>query len=293
MTYPVGQWTFDPIGYPPGAVLYYGPILFPAGIDPGSTQTAVCVFGPAGGRVNVPPVFDGQPGQPPTLNPGTATTLAPGASATFALTQTSPGGPGVASVYTVDMGIPKGATGAAAANTLISPAPSDLEGTPGVNKVIGYNVGDAKAQWQPLVVTNWYNVTGIAATGTGAGQTRSITSITIPAQPKTWIPIVFADCTITGTANTQVDLVARLGGTINTTSGAQVARGRGQIGAITGANPWIVNTNLNFPSLLTGGYAQTTSGTATIYLNCEQQASTTDLYSTGVASLTVGVAQLP
>ena len=288
MTYPLGEWTFNPTGYAPGAVLYYGPILFPAGIDPGTTQTAVMVLGPAGGRVNVPPVFDGQPGQSPDLSVGTVTTGAAGSSVAFSLTQTSPGAAGVSSAYTVDVTIPKGDTGAAAANTLISPQPSDLEGSPGALKMIGYDPTMSKAQWQPLPLSFAYNVTGISTTGTGAGQTRSISSITIPAQANPWLPIIFADCVITGTANTQVDLVARLGGTINTTSGAQVGRGRGQIGAITGTNPWCTTIIPNFTSLLTGGYGQVAASTSQIfYLNCEQQASTTDLYSTGAASFTV------
>ncbi|GFG72680.1 hypothetical protein MBOT_00450 [Mycobacterium botniense] len=36
--YPLGQWNWNPEGYPAGSVLYYGPVLWPAGIDPGSTK---------------------------------------------------------------------------------------------------------------------------------------------------------------------------------------------------------------------------------------------------------------
>lgn len=294
MTYPVGEWTFNPEGYPPGSALFYGPVLFPAGIDPETTQTVTCVFGPAGGRVNVPPVFDGQPGQPPMLTVGTVDTISVGGDATFTLTQTSPGGSGTSSAYTVDVGIPVGATGAAAANTLISPQPSDLEGTPTAKQMIGYDAGTSKAQWQNIPFSFAYNVTGIAATGAGAGPTRSLTSITIPGQATAYIPLFFTKAVITGTANTQVDVVVRMGGTINTTSGSQVARGWGPIGAVTGTNPWPVTATPDFTSLITGGYGRVAASTAeTFYLNCEQQASTTDLYSTGIASLTVAGIAVP
>ena len=292
MVYPVGVWTKDPEGYAAGAYLYNGPILFPAGIDPDSTQTVVCVFGPAGGRANFPPVQAGTPGPPPELSMGGVTTLTPGASVTADLIQTSPGAPGIASQYDLYLGVPAGVAGTAAANTLISPQPADLEGTPGLNKMIGYDATGLKAQWQPVPYLTVFNVpqASIGTTGTSAGQTRSLTYITIPSQPYNYIPIVLgADATITGTANTQVDLVARLGGSPNTQTGAQIARGRGPSGAVIGANPWTNQIVPNFTSLLTGGYAQVSAGTtATIYLNTEQQASTPDLYSTDTASFTIG-----
>lgn len=294
--YPLGEWTFGPAGgLAAGAALFNGPLLFPAGINPGETQTAVVVIGPGGAQATVPAVFDGPAGLPPVLSTGTIDTLTPGSSATVAYTLTSPGGAGVASAYTVDYGIPSGMDGTSAANTLISPAPSDLEGTPLDTTIIGYSSADTKAKWIPIPIFAVYNIsTTISTTGTSAGDVRSLTSITIPSQTRPYIPIVMADCVITGTVNTRVDLVARIGGSANTTDGVQVARGRGPSGTILGTNAWTNQIVPNFASVTTSdGSASITSGSKQIWLNCEQQASTSDQYSTGLASFTILLAAVP
>lgn len=292
--YPQGKWTFNPEGYPEGAALYYGPTLFPAGINPAQTQTAVAVFGPGGAQVNIPPVFDGLPGMSPQISKGTVTTLGPGEEADFTLVQTAPGGPGEASAYVLSMDIPKGDTGDDAANTLISPQPTDLIGTPQAHYMIGYSEGTNEAQWQPVPIVAWYNITNIPTTGTTAGQTRTLATLSIAGFPFAWTPFAFARSVITGTANTQVDVVVRLGGTINQTNGLQIARGGGPPGAVIGTNPWSVHAIPEYGGLLTNNYAQVGANTgATIYLNCEQQAATPNQYSTGTASLTVGIAGVP
>lgn len=293
--YPQGVWTFNPEGYGEGAALYNGPTLFPAGINPSQTQTAVAVFGPGGAVVNIPPVFDGLPGESPQLTKGTATTVGPGEPADFTLTQTAPGGPGEASVYRVDMDIPQGLTGADAANTLISPQPTDLIGTPQAHYMIGYSAGTNEAQWQPVPIVAWYNITNIPTTGTTGGQVRTLATLSITGGfPIAVTPFAFARSVITGTANTQVDVVARLGGAINQTNGLQIARGGGPPGSVIGTNPWSVHAIPEYAGLLTSNYAQVGANTGiTIYLNCEQQASTADKYSTGTTSFTVGFAGVP
>jgi hypothetical protein len=291
MSYDVGVWTWNPEGYPEGSVLYYGPILFPAGINPNTTQTAVCVFGPAGGRANFPPLQQGPPGLPPQFTYGGTTTLAPGAAAYVDQVMVSPGGNGVAPVYENFYGIPKGDPGTPAANTLISPRPSDLENAPAAGQMIGYDAVANKAQWQPIPFLFIANIpsASIATTGTGAGQIRTLSYMTMPAQTLPYIPLVFADTVTTGTINTQIDLVARLGGAPNTNTGIQIGRGRGQIGAVTGTNPWVVDMIPNFANALSGGTETVSVGaTPTIYLNAEQQNTlTADGYSTGVTSYTV------
>src|SRR5690349_16466151 len=67
------------------------------------------VLTPSGGVGSLPALLAGQPGQSPQLTVGTVTTLSAGAQATFSLTQTSPGGAGIATAYTVNVGIPQGA----------------------------------------------------------------------------------------------------------------------------------------------------------------------------------------
>ncbi|WP_142358456.1 hypothetical protein [Mycobacterium celatum] len=285
VSYPVGEWTFNPEGYAAGAALYNGPTLFPGGLNPGETQTAVCVFGPNGAVVNVPPVFDGPPGEPALFDSASAATLSPGSPATVEITPLSPGGPGQSSHYALAFGIPQGQPGAPAPNTLINPQPVDLEGTPLAGYMIGYDATNTKAQWQPIPFAAVYNVTGIPTTGPSAGEIRTLETLTIQGRPTAYVPIVFASCEVSGTANTQVDLVARLNATGNNTqTGTEIGRGFGTLGA-TPPPPVIGPEGTG---LFASGYGKVPANTeATIFLNAEDQASTNDEYSTGRCRFTV------
>ncbi|MBO0885153.1 MAG: hypothetical protein J2P17_33445, partial [Mycobacterium sp.] len=149
INYPVGVWDWNPEGYPAGAVLYYGPVLWPAGIDPGSTQTAVMVLGPGGAQVTgMPALAAGPPGQSVQLTVGTVSTLAAGDDATFALDETSPGGSGVASAYTVNVGIPEGPAGEAGVFSIAGA--EDLAGTLTNLVTLVYNSATSKFNPTPL-----------------------------------------------------------------------------------------------------------------------------------------------
>ena len=69
------------------------------------------VLTPDGGVGTLPALLAGTPGLPPTLAVGTVTTLSPGADATFDLVETSVGGAGTASAYTINVGLPQGQAG--------------------------------------------------------------------------------------------------------------------------------------------------------------------------------------
>lgn len=289
-----GVWDFNPAGYGPGAVMYTGPMLFPAGIDPGTTQTAVIVLGPAGGSIQIPPLAAGEAGQPPQLTLGPVTTLAAGKNATASLEQTSPGGAGVASQYELTLGIPQGAQGPAFSTQLVNA--SDLTGTPAAGYTMAYvpQNGNTPAQfaYAAMPFASVYNVTGIAATGGTAGNIRTLKQLSIPAQPFEWVPFAFSNVVVTGTANTAVAVVARLGGAGGSQSGVQVGYAPPVPGAVVGANPWPMSMIPDFgTNSLPGSNATVPKDSAvTLNLNCEQQAATTDQYSTAAgASFSVGV----
>src|SRR6185503_5609941 len=92
------------------------------------------VLTPSGGVGSLPALLAGTPGLPPALTVGTVTTLSAGSSATFTLSETSAGGAGVASAYTVNVGIPQGASGSNGTNGTLAGC-SDLSGTAAVNSV--------------------------------------------------------------------------------------------------------------------------------------------------------------
>lgn len=262
--------------------MYTGPVLFPAGLDPASTKTAMFVLGPSGALITVPPLAEGQPGYPPSLTARNITTLAAGTPATFALTQTAAGGPGTPSIYAVDVGIPAGVQGPAYQTEIINA--SDLSGTPAAGYTLVYvpAQGSVAAQmaYAAMPYGSVYNAVSITPTGTTAGENRTLSSLSIPAQPFLWVPKVEAQATITGTINTKVNLIARMNnGGSGAFSGTEVAIGQGQLGP----GPATVSTQMAFTSLVTGdsGSPVIPANTAvTIYLNAEQQASTADTYTT-------------
>ncbi|ORV92810.1 hypothetical protein AWC11_07350 [Mycobacterium interjectum] len=281
-------WLFNPLGYPAGAVMFIGPVLFPAGLDPANTQTAMMVLGPGGGQVQVPAVFDGQPGPSPKLRNINYTPVPygealPTPAAQFV--QVIPGGPGVAAVYDLNIAVQQGEPGTAGSFQIADA--EDFEGALVNLYTIAWNATAGKFNPQALPFCAFYNVTGIASTSTAAGQVRSLTEITIPPQPNPYVPVVIgASAEIAGTVNTQVDLVVREGGAVNTQTGVEVGRGFGRLG-VTFDVPSIDSTFGG--GLLTDGFGQIAAGTsATFYLNCEDQQATSDEYSTGRAGFAIG-----
>ncbi len=268
-------WLFNPQGYADGAVAFVGVTLFPAGIDPGSTMTAVAVYGPSGAQVNVPGVFAGPPGASATLRNANLTQVPYGEALPSPAAQFIEIVPGV---YDLDFALQSGAPGVSGAFAIASA--TDLSGTLADNNILEYNASTSQFNPVTLPIVVAYNVTGIAATGSSAGQVRTLSTIVVPPQARPWIPVVAADAEVVGTANTQVDLVARMGGSLNSQSGAEVSRGMGALSTASITVPSIVPTFMG--GLMASGFGQVAAGSgATIYLNCEEQQGTTDTYSTG------------
>lgn len=288
MTSP-GVWDLSPAGYEAPAAMWTGTLVFPAGIDPDSTQSAVGVMGPAGGRIEIPGSAVGAPGPSPVLRNADLTQFPYGeAEAQADWIEVSPGGPGVAAVYDFVFYLPSGEPGDLEGFTLAAAA--DLATPMSNNTTPLWNAKQGVFTPTLLPIGAWYNQANIASTPTVAGQNRPVSYIQVPAQTFSWWPIVFATATITGTANTRVDLVARL----NSQTGDEIARGPGQSGAVVGTNPSVAYLLPTFGGLRTSnaGVQVAAGSSATIYLNAEQQASTVDNYSTSSTLFSVGLAPI-
>ncbi len=234
---------------------------------------------PSGGTSNLPALVNGTPGLPPGLTVN-VTTLAAGANATASLTQTNPGGPGVASAYTLALGIPAGATGSTGPSTTISTAP-DVEGGPVGASTDGYTLyySNADSKWKisaPKVPSGPYICLNSSFTAySGTSTSATIATIGVPALPYAWRPMVSAGIYAAGTVNTHVDLAVYLG----SATGQQVAYGMGQ----SGGGPYAIHATSAFGANVSGSstYGQVAANTAaTFFLQALQLNSTTDTWST-------------
>jgi hypothetical protein len=288
-----GTWTFNPDGFPTGSVMYYGPVLWLSGSEPGSTGTGVCVFGPNGGQISVPAMAAGPAGQSVNLTVGSVQTLPAGSPVTFQLVETNPGGSGIAAQYTVNVGIPQGEAGPAFATQILNA--SDLTGTPAQGYTIVYvpAQGSAPAQmaYAAMPFSSVYNVINIPNTGTSGGSKRTLATRSIPAQPFLWVPDPKALSTVNGTVNTQVNLVARLNNGSDAFHGTMVGLGEGLLGTALQS----ITAIQAFDTLIQGdtGTPVIPANTAvTVYLNAEEQTGTLDQYSTSNTYFDVGIQPL-
>lgn len=254
-------------------------------------SVATLTLTPSGGVGSLPALVDGDPGLPPTLAVGTVTTLAAGASATVGFTRTAVGGPGVASAYTVDFGIPVGAAGTAGTN-------GTLAGCSDVNVSPAAAVGDflSVASLSPTkfsytafpwgFVVNPSTITSVPST---AGQaTVQMCSLSIAAQTFNWIPLCLATATVAGTVNTVVNLTATL------TAGTRTNDIIGQVFGYAGQATQRLSMNSGFGGLLGSGYGVVAAGdTATIYLKAQETASTGDSWSVSNTTATFTVVGIP
>lgn len=235
-----------------------------------STGVATLVLTPAGGVGTLPFLAQGLPGQAPLLTMGAVTTLAAGASATATLTQTSPGGAGTSSAYTLALSVPQGIQGPAA--TLTISGATDLIGTPTDKYGLIYSTSTNKWTVSPQLVGGLYLPTTISSTA-GNGNPRTLCSFTIPSQPYDWRPLVRGYCIVTGTANTRIDLICRIN---DPATGDQVGYCPGIAGVVD--RPILTPA---FGGAITGSYGKVLAGNAaTIYYIAQEQASNTDVWST-------------
>lgn len=240
------------------------------------------VLTPDGGVGSLPALLAGSPGLPPTLTVGTVTTLSAGAQATFSLNLTSAGGEGVASAYTVDVGIPQGQAGNNGTNSTLAGC-SDLTGTAAVNDIpmvtgispttfsyVSFPFGFVV---NPSTITSWSGVAGQA--------TKQLAAVSIAAQSTAWIPICLATATVAGTVNTVVNLQATL------SAGARNGDIIGEAFGFAGQATQTLSMVSGFGALMSSsGYGVVPPNTtASIVLDAIETASTPD--SWGISNTTV------
>jgi hypothetical protein len=243
-----------------------------------TTGVATLMLTPAGGVGVLPALIDGPPGLPPVFDAITVTQVPYGtAVAAPVLTQVSPGGFGVASHYTLAIQLNSGQQGPTGTSTISGS--TDIEGTPVDKYILVYDAANSAWQVTAQKVGGLY-MPGTINSSAGSNTSRVLASMTIPAQPFAWRPLVFGQCIVSGTSNTRVDLLARIA---NADTGDQVGRAFG----VAGATPP--------PAIIIPAYGGSLGGTtygevaantaATIYYTATQQnSSTADSWSTSAAT---------
>lgn len=258
-----------------------------------TTGVATLVLTPAGGVGQLPFMAQGNPGLPPALTLGAVTTLTVGSSATATLSQTSAGGPGVASAYSLALGIPVGATGTS--GTFEMADATDLESTFGSGQdqfIIKWQNADSAFKAAAQAVGDTYQATSFTA-ASGNSSFYTLATVTVAAQPFNWRPCVRGQAIPSGTANTHVDLRCLMN---NATSGDQVGWGQGLTGAGTTWPALPLTLGQAFGGAISGGYGVVSAGSAaTFYFQAAQSASTTDAYAvpTSGCYFTVKVDPIP
>jgi hypothetical protein len=245
--------------------------------EPG-TGVATITITPRGGRARLPAVYDGDPGLPPVFDSVTRTVVAPGVTVPQPdLVLVSPGSPGVASHYTLNIYVPKGDTGAA--DTTILDA-TDISGTVTAKYyLVVNNTGDGITFAAPKV-GGLYVPSSINSTS-GNASPRTLASIAVAGQLFAWRPKVSGFVVVGNAADTHVDLLA----TIGATNGDQVGYGPG----ITGST--VHPVTLGFAGWggalgttggqYSAGYGVVPAGQATtVFFQAKQTASTTSNWTT-------------
>jgi hypothetical protein len=241
-----------------------------------TTGAATLTITPTGGLGTLPALLEGQPGLPPVFRNVNFTqvpygTALPSPNATWTLI--SPGGPGLAAVYDLNLWLNSGAPGAAGAFALQNA--TDLTGTATSNWTLIWNALTDQFLYAPLYIgkTYWPSTINSTSGYTSQGTPRTLCQISVPALPFAWYPVVTGQSVITGTVNTQIELSANIG----TTSGNQVGVGYG----VVGQSSQTVVLQSSIPAGSTGTYGQVPINTsATIILSAIQVATTTDNWAT-------------
>lgn len=278
------EWTEDEQYY-----IWTGSVRVAKQFDP-TTKSAIVLLGPEGGIAEIPALAQGDPGLPAELDETISYTVLahddPTAeSASFTLL--TPGSTSASPVYRMNLSVRQGAPGASGAPSILGS--SDLEGTATDGYLVAKKTGESKAVWVAPKVGAQYWPATISNTSGADGQNRTLCSVSIPAQPFDWRPRVFGQCVIAGTANTRVDLIARVGDAV---SGDIVGRAFGQ----TGATPPTAVVVSGPPTGAASTVGKVSAGAAAVvYFRAEQQASTTDTYTTAgvTTSFMVEVAPIP
>lgn len=280
----VASWTTDDDNY----YIWNGEVRIPKTFDPAS-KAAVIMLGPPGGVAQIPALVKGDPGKhaeidstivlnalaynDPTADSATWTTITPGDDTT------SP-------VYRLTLNLHKGSPGTSGTSTILGA--SDVTGTATDGYLLSKKVGSSQATWIAPKVGGQYWPATINNTVDTDGTARTLCSVSIsPAPAFDYRLRVHAQCVITSSGtSSRVDLIARVG---NATSGDVVGRGFGLAGS---SDRVLLVSGVPAGSASTVG--KISAGTATtVYLRAEQQASTTQTFTTSASTTTFMVEVVP
>ncbi len=252
------------------------------------TGTAYLILTPSGGYGSLPFLATGESGLPPVFTSITMTEVDPSLplpAVNPVVTMVNPGGPGVASQYTMQFFVHAGQAGATGTITISNAtdlATSPALGTATDQYILVWN--NANRTWVPSAqkVGNIFVPSQIVATAYNNSNPRLLCSITIPPQQFDWYPRCFAQVPVTGSSDTRVDIVARLN---DPAAGSILGYGVGQ----TGATP-PVNVMIPAPpagAAVPGSYMKVAAGaSAVIYLRAEQKAASSNAWSTPASGAT-------
>jgi hypothetical protein len=140
-----------------------------------------------------------------------------------------------------------------------------------------YRASDLK--WVPTAqkVGNIYTPgAAIPATAFNATSPRQLSAITVPSQPFDYYVRPSAQCAVTGSIDTRVDLFVRLN---DPAAGNQLGYSKGSTGVTPPTNVLILAPPPT--QVLPGSYGKVLTGNpATFYLRAEQRANSTNAWST-------------
>lgn len=244
--------------------------------DP-TTGVVTLTLTPNGGVGDLPVFAAGAPGLPPVFDSfvthmvDPADTLPPST-----VTLVSPGGPGVASHYAIDVYVYKGGKGDAGASGTVLGASDVVVSSPADGYTFQYSSADGKMHLVAQRIGGLYLPTSINSTS-GNSQTRTLATVGIAGQPFDYRPLVWGYSIVTGTVNTHVDLIAR----ISTASGDQVARCPGIPGPVD--RPILVPA---FGAAINTTYGKVSAGSSVtnLYFLAVEQSGTTDSWTTNSAT---------
>ncbi|TDH48898.1 hypothetical protein E2F47_22290 [Mycobacterium eburneum] len=278
-----GAWYPNPEGYPEGAMAYVGPVVWPNGIDVGTTKTAMMVFGPAGATGNFPVMSPGLPGLPPvlrnlTVNPVPYGTALPDPPGSFKVV--SPGGPGIAAVYDMVIYINEGPAGAAGQSTNLTSAP-DITGTLANGVTLLWNEAQGVFNYVAAQVTSLLTTGSFTSQSSSGQETVQLYTCGVSAQANNALLVPYGSVVMQGTANTAFEISANVG----STTGTQIGVGWGVGGT----------SQVSVPIFPSSVYTLPVGHTAEVYFTATQTANTLDAWSSVAANTNFGVQviQLP
>lgn len=252
-------------------------ITFPYSTDFVQTRVGTIILTLDGALASFPMAIEGAGGPPSPPSAVDVTIIAHDATpADPVVTIVDPGGPGEPAVWTLEIEIPRGEPGEPGAFNILDG--DDIDGTVTAGYVMAKKVGESKVIFVPQPYGDMYWPGAIAATAWSNTSPRLLASVTVPAKPYAWRPVVSGQVVVTGSVDTRVDLVARLN---DQDTGNQVGRALG----LAGAAPPPLIFSFGPPAGSSSGYGKVAAGAdATIYFRAEQQAASSNNWSTPAAA---------